>query len=383
MRVHLKLRNWRSIEAAELTFAPFTVVVGRNSSGKSNLVDALVFAREVATDADTAVSRRGGIVSIRRWSTRRPYDVEVEVGVEVGESFGRHRFVLKTVRGGGWRFGEEEVEIRSAGVPVLLHRDNDGAVAFDRSPVRPTFGPLPPLLPTTSLALLARQFLPREVAGDTMPPLRVHTLHPVPELMRVPQPPSPASRLAETGENVTSAFQKLRSKSEVVKAMQRIVPGLLDIGVRSVGRYLTLQFIQDQGRGRRPEFAATEMSDGALRALAVLVAAQQLRRNEMLIIEEPEVNLHPGASDVVYDVLKAASHKGAVLVTTHSPELLDRARDDEILVCDYEDGVSRIGPLSSGQREILRGGLYTAAELMRTEELRREGAEPAVVDGSA
>jgi type I restriction enzyme M protein len=55
----VELRNYRSIEDVSVDLAPFTVLVGPNGSGKSNFADALVFAREVATDAATAVDKRG------------------------------------------------------------------------------------------------------------------------------------------------------------------------------------------------------------------------------------------------------------------------------------------------------------------------------------
>ena len=68
-----------------------------------------------------------------------------------------------------------------------------------------------------------------------------------------------------------------------------------------------------------------------------------------------------------------------MIVTTHSPELLDRAKDDEILVCEHVDGVTKIGPLAAAQRALVREGLFSVGEIMRSEDLRREGATPRVV----
>jgi len=230
--------------------------------------------------------------------------------------------------------------------------------------------------------LFARQFdFSRTLAHAARRLSAVRALRPVPELMRQPQPPTESPKLLETVSNISTALHRMSDgdRADIVRAMQRIIPGLLDVRALAAGRYLTLSFTQSLDAERRPEFAATEMSDGALRALAVVVAAQQMSRDELLVIEEPEVNLHPGAADVVYDVLHRASRKGAVLVTTHSPELLDRAKDDEILVCEYVRGVTRVGPLAQAQRDLVREGLFSTAERMRSEELRREGAEPRVV----
>jgi type I restriction enzyme M protein len=122
------------------------------------------------------------------------------------------------------------------------------------------------------------------------------------------------------------------------------------------------------------------MSEGSLRALAVVIAAQQVRKGQMLVIEEPEANVHPGVAALVYDVLEEASQRGDVLITTHSPDLLDAAKDETILVCSATEGVTRIGPLDSSQRQLVREGLFRLAELMRAEPLRIEGDEPETVD---
>jgi AAA domain, putative AbiEii toxin, Type IV TA system len=94
--------------------------------------------------------------------------------------------------------------------------------------------------------------------------------------------------------------------------------------------------------------------------------------DELLVIEEPEVSVHVGAAGFLYDVLRQAAEKGTVLLTTHSADLLDAAADDEILVCEYAGGVTRVGRLAAAQRQVVRDGLFSLAELMRSEPLRME-----------
>lgn len=384
MHLQVRLKNWRSIDDATIYIAPFTVVVGRNSSGKSNIVDALLFSSEAARDAETAVSRRGGIASIRRWSPSRPYDVTVDVRVAGSKEkleieYVGHELVLRSGKDGAWHFARETITSCVDGEPDALIERRGETVEYKVSDARHLREPV--TIPvTTSAMLVARQllFARRGRVGRLS---IVRALRPVPEQMRQPQPPTEAARLVETASNITTALHRLKKDehASVVQAMQRIVPGLTDIQAPAAGRYRSLSFKQAHGDDRNPEFAATEMSDGALRALAVIVAAQQMMHNELLIIEEPETSLHPGAADVVYDVLHRASARGAVLVTTHSPELLDRAKDDHILVCEYVGGVTKIGPLAEEQRDLVREGLFSTAELMRSESLRREGAPPRLV----
>jgi type I restriction enzyme M protein len=105
--------------------------------------------------------------------------------------------------------------------------------------------------------------------------------------------------------------------------MQRIIPGLERISVERFDRFQFIKFTQRQGGGVLASFSATEMSEGALRALGILVAAEQITPEELLIIEEPEVSIHVGAAQLLFEVLKRASERGAVLITTHSADLLD------------------------------------------------------------
>jgi type I restriction enzyme M protein len=389
MFIRLRLKNWRSIDDAEVEFAPFTVVVGRNSSGKSNLVDALRFASEIGRDAATAVSRRGGIASIRRWGPSKPFDITIEVRTAntraaLDSGFAQHECVLKSGREGAWFFEREKVVVADGDTQFAVARKREELEVVVKGGKQGGKVVAPQLPDTTSAMLWAGQFMPGRTHRTERTILPVRAIRPVPELMRQPHQPGESATLAETAANITTALGKMTEieRGAVTTAMRRIVPGLVDVRAELAGRYATLVFTQGQGDDRRPDFAATEMSDGALRALAVVVAAQQMARGELLIVEEPEVSLHPGAADVVYDELHRASSRGAVLVTTHSPELLDRAKDDEILVCEYVDGVTRIGPLADEQRTIVRKGLFSAAELMRTEDLRREGAEPRVVRDS-
>jgi type I restriction enzyme M protein len=403
MYVRLHLKNWRSIEDATVEFAPFTVIVGKNSSGKSNLVDALLFSSEVARDAETAVSRRGGIASIRRWSPSKRYDITI--GVRLASSrkafssdYTSYELVLRSGKQGDWRFDEETLEYVVKGVRrrrflrtqhrLLLEHDDGSELRGGSSDFSSDLVSLSvQVADTTSAMLYARQLVPderRPRLGEVGELPSVRVLRPVPDIMRQPQPPSESPSLADNGENITSALYRMKrsQRTEVVRAMQRIIPGLADVEAQPAGRYFTLVFRQNHGANRQADFTATEMSDGALRALAVIVAAQQMQTNELLVVEEPEISLHPGAADVIYDVLHRASKHGTVLITTHSPEILDRAKDDEILVCEYVKGVTKIGPLAESQRALVRQGLFSAAELMRSEELRREGAEPRVVQGA-
>lgn len=372
----IRIQNFRSIAEAELYLPPFSTVVGPNGSGKSNFADALVFARDIGVDAEGAIERRGGIGAVRRWSHSRPYDVTVDVWTAAsrrqleGETdFFRHSFVIKSAAGGAWKFGEETIEFVRGGTPKYEFKRSGNKVTKSKPDV---FGKRLKLTDTTSLMLYAKQFSPRLRTG------RIRHIRLAPQLMREPQVGRlEAVDIENDGKNIAVALRALKAPQleSVLAPMRKIVPGLLRIDVETLGRHLVLVFTQKQRGSRSAKFYAGDMSEGALRALGIVVAAEQMRRNELLVLEEPEVNLHVGASRVLFDVLREAANKGAVLMTTHSAELLDAAKDEEIFVCEYRNGATSIGRLAESQRKVVRDGLFSVAELMRSEPLRMETAD--------
>lgn len=375
----IRITNFRSIEDVEVVLAPFAVLVGPNGSGKSNFADAFVFARDIAFDASSATSRRGGILGVRRFNKTKPFDVTIEVRAAQREDglssdCQLHEFTLSSGADGRWAFKKERIALLQAKKPVF-------AVTRNGSSVQTQDNQEFDVRETTSAMLYARQLFPVRERNFLLG-VRRYRLNP--DLMRQPQTISESSRLEETGVNIATALRSMKEKQsarfeEVVGAMRRIVPGLEDIDVREIGRFLSLEFLQLQASGTAA-FAATEMSDGALRALGIVVAAKQMQKDEFLIIEEPEANIHAGAASLLFDVLKEASKRGSVLLTTHSAELLDAARDEEILVCSYRNGVTRVGPLDEAQRGVVREGLFSLAELMRTEPLRIQGELPLTIE---
>jgi len=366
----VEIRNYRSIEKVSVDLAPFTLLVGPNGSGKSNFADALVFVRDVAFDAMSAVERRGGMPAIAKWRPTKPADLTVDVRAASSKAgletdYIRHQLTIRSGRAHPWFFRRELVELIAKGDEKLRLRRDRNQLTHD------SLG-LPELEGTASAMLSARQF---RSMGKSAALRAVKRLHFDVEAMQEPQWDAEVTPLLESGANIAAAYRSLPSDAQefVLLAMQNIVPGLSSIFVEPIDRYLLLKFKQKQYGGEEATFPAAAMSDGALRALGILVAAQQITKDELLIIEEPEVAIHVGAAQLLFEILKRASRRGAVLVTTHSADLLDAAKDEEILVCSYDEGVTKIGPLASSQRDIVKEGLFSLAELMRSEPLRIEG----------
>ena len=98
-------------------------------------------------------------------------------------------------------------------------------------------------------------------------------------------------------------------------------------------------------------------------------------------IEEPEAALHPAAAGVLLGALREASESTQVLVTSHSPDLLDdeSIATDSLLAVSANGGATQIAPIDPTGRGALRERLYTAGELLRLDQLR---PDPELVDNA-
>ncbi len=114
------------------------------------------------------------------------------------------------------------------------------------------------------------------------------------------------------------------------------------------------------------------MSDGTLRVLGLLLATFQVGELSLLGIEEPEATVHPAVAELLTEVLMDAARDRQVLITTHSPDLLDfKALDDrQIRAVIMNDGRTLIAPVDAVTRQAIREHLYTPGELLRNGELQ-------------
>jgi transcriptional regulator with XRE-family HTH domain len=203
-----------------------------------------------------------------------------------------------------------------------------------------------------------------------------------PERIRDLQVPGMGDMLARDGHNLSSVLGQLESRAPGLKQrleeyLSQVVPGLQSVRTERLGPKETLEFTQETRGSSARHFLAASMSDGTLRALGVLVALFQpmvdpQRWVPLVAIEEPELTLHPSAAAVLWEALQECSQQRQVLITSHSPDLLDQKSltEDEVLAVVAEHGETRIGRLDEAGCSALRERIYTVGELLRGNQLR-------------
>ena len=114
------------------------------------------------------------------------------------------------------------------------------------------------------------------------------------------------------------------------------------------------------------------MSDGTLRALGILLAFMQKNRPLFIGLEEPEATLHPEALSSIMEIIRSFSRTSQVLVTTHSPELLDEKwlEAENLRIVSWEKGITQVQPLGAMSTQALQEHLMGAGELFRSNALQ-------------
>lgn len=372
------LRNYKSIGNCDVRLGPLTFLVGANGSGKSNFLDALHFVQDALTGSlDNALNERGGLTEVRRRSSGHPnhFGVRLEFKLPDGQR-GYYSFNIGALQGRGYEVQTEKCVISAVGKGPFFHVERGLLKASSET----TF----PAVTSDRLALVSVSgmtvFRP---VFDALSAMGFYNLNP--KLMREPQKPQDGRLLKSVGENIVSVVGHLERVAPeklvlIQEYLQTVVPMVHGVERKQIGPLETLEFRQDMAGSKHPwRFPAQNMSDGTLRALGVLTALFQGNRDArplLVGIEEPETALHPAASAALRAALSKASEHTQVIVTSHSPDLLDdrNINPDNFLAVISEGGETRIGPLDEASRSVMRDQLFSPGELLRLNQLAPDRA---------
>lgn len=372
------LRNYKSIGNCDVRLGSLTFLVGANGSGKSNFLDALHFVKDALTGSlDNALNERGGLPEVRRRSSGHPnhFGVRLEFLLPEGQS-GYYAFNIGSLQGRGYEVQTEKCVIGAVGKGPYFHVERGQLIATSEDTFPAVTSDRLALVSVSGMAVFRPVF-------DALSAMGFYNLNP--KLMREPQKPQDGRLLKSVGENIVSVLGHLErvapEKLALIREyLQTVVPMVHGVERKQIGPLETLEFRQDMAGSKHPwRFPAQNMSDGTLRALGVLTALFQGNRDAhplLIGIEEPETALHPAASAALRSALSKASEHTQVIVTSHSPDLLDdrTISPDRFLAVVSEGGETKIGPLDEASRSVMRDQLFSPGELLRLNQLAPDRA---------
>ena len=367
------LRSYKSIAKCDIRLQPLTYLVGQNGAGKSNFLDALHFVRDsLAGSLDNALSERGGLDEVRRRSSGHPNHIGIRLEFRLRDGReGWYAFSIGALASGGYEVQNEDCVITGIGKGPFFR--------IVKGQVRDTSEATFPSVTSDRLALVAASgFTAFRPVFDALTAMGFYNLNP--KMMRELQKPQDGRLLKPVGENIASVISHLKRVAPdrltaIREYLVSVVPTVQGLERKAIGPMETLEFRQDVAGAKYPwRFLAQNMSDGTLRALGVITALLQSNVDyspTLIGIEEPETALHPAASAALREVLVQAAAHTQVLVTSHSPDLLDDPSidADSLLSVVSEGGETKMAPLDTASRTVLRDHLFSAGELLRMDQL--------------
>ena len=367
----LKVTEFRSLADVKIPLGALTVLVGPNGSGKTNVLNVLRFlATTVRFDLSDAIKEWGGFERVKRQGSRSNHgDVAIKVSGQLTEYSSpgaldeyelcfwmdpnrsltrKELFRFKRTQGPGRR-------ITITGTDVDIGPDKTVEISPDTTESRRgRFA----TTHTTGLSTLPR--LSDEEGGEGIRDLAgflssMRVLEPDMNEARRPSRLVPG-RLSDDAGNIAAALHYLstndpESFDSLLGEMRYCLPGLDSIKFVPFGGPGKAVAVVLHERGVSSPIYLSDASFGTVRLLALLTALHEPDPPPFTAIEEVDHGLHPYALDLLVDRLRAASERTQILVTTHSPTLVNRLRAPELLVCarDPQSGASLI-PYTNSER---------------------------------
>ena len=360
---NIRLKNWRNFQTLDLPLRDVSYVLGPNASGKSNLLDALRFLRDVSKTKggglQAAIAERGGISKVRCLHARR--DSEVEIDIELSQELDQPavwRYVLA--------FNAEVKGVQR----LLVSREQvwkDGKLLLNRPDPSDDADVL--LRTQTHIEQIQANIEFRELADFLSD---ITYLHLVPQLLRFGEKIG-GHRLTDDPfgqgflERVAKTPEKTRNSrlAKISKALSLAVPQFQDL--RFSKDDMGHPHLEARYAHHRPNAgwqSEEHFSDGTLRLFGLLWAL--LEGSSMLLLEEPEISLNDAIVKeiplIVDRLQRNRKSKRQVVLTTHSDALLSNPGIDERGVVILETGKQGTTgrPLDASERQALGAGLSVA-----------------------
>jgi len=357
MRIErLRIKNFRVFRDVDLTDLPtFSVFVGANGSGKSTLFDVFGFLRDALREnVHVALARRGGFREVVSRGERGPISFEIKFReadgplvtylVEVGERNGRGivaRELLKYRRGQHgkpWHF----LDFRN-GQGDAVTNEADYVTPEAEMEREPQTLDSPEILAIKGLGQFQRfqvvSAFRRMIESWHLSDFHIQAARPS-------QESGYAEHLSPDGANLALVTQFLYENhrerfDRILERMKQRVPGVTQVeATETVDGRLVLRF---QDGAFTDPFIARYVSDGTIKMFAYLVLLHDPRPHPLLCIEEPENQLYPSLLPELADEFRDYGRRGGqVMVSTHSPDLLNAVELDEIFWLEKHQGFTRV-----------------------------------------
>jgi len=351
----ITLKGFKTLrELKDFKPRPLTVLIGPNGTGKSNFISFFRMMSWALSDPDHLqlyVSQQGGASTFLHDGPAKTQEIETELTIETDAGENQYAYRLFYAAGDTLVFADERYRFSSKKCSTLAPWRETGA------------GHLVP-----QLLVKANQDKTARVILDLLQKIVVYQFHNTSDTARIREKWDVDDNrwLKEDAANIAPVLFRLqeydnRCYQRIVDTIRLILPFFSTFALEPQYNRLLLNWRE---RNSDQVFSVSQASDGMLRVLSLVTLLLQPERDlpDVLILDEPELGLHPSAINIVGGLIHAASTKVQVIVATQSTALVDCFEPEDIVVVEREGRSSTFRQLNV---EALEGWLedYSLSEL--------------------
>jgi predicted ATPase len=382
----IKIKNFKSFKDLEVELNDFNIVIGANASGKSNFIHIFEFLRDIVNfGLDNAISMQGDIEYLRNITVGNNENFSIEItadfeekshflakilednvlGIRALEIF--YKFTIEFIKSKSkFKIISDELSIKfellkidaqkqaekkmGTGTVCLKVKNREIESKLDISPdlkidkndIIPFLDVINKLPEKTLIIETPLSKIPFEVAG-IFQNAAVYDFDP--KLAKRAISIAGKNELEGDGSNLAIALKNIMKDKDSRKQFSNIISDVLSfvesIDVQKFADKSLLVYLKEI-YSKDKLLPASFLSDGTLN-IAALIIALYFSKKPLVIIEEPERNIHPHLVSKIVEMMREVSKKKQIIVTTHNSEFLKHARLEDILfIARDKEGFSQV-----------------------------------------
>ncbi len=335
---NIKVLGFKSIKELDLPIHDLNVLIGANGVGKSNFIGLFKFIRELVEERmQVFVARKGGANKLLHYGSK----VTQRIFVDIDVSPNHYAFRLVPGQGDKLLFEEEFVGFDTQ--PGKRYPEN-----INRNVIE------------SDLAEYTRQkgWSVGRYVHDVLKTWRVYHFHDTSDsaLVKKKGKITEADYIREDASNL-AAFLFLMQKQHpmhyqrIVKTVQLVVPFFKEFYLLPDAENKDTILLRWTDIHSDMEFTADDLSDGSLRFICLATLLLQPKLPSLILLDEPELGLHPMAIQILAGLFRKASHAAQLIVSTQSPNLVSEFEANDIIVVEHKDGASSFARLDEEKLE--------------------------------
>jgi len=365
----LRLKNFLSYKDVTIDFKDFNVIIGANASGKTNLTKALLVLRDLIIGGHQSLEDFDGFMeSVFNKNSNEEetliIEIELTTNFDIDLTNGgkilaeEHHYTIEMSFGKG--IVKENYWIKLKGNPKpfkILVRDEKTAKYTHE--YNPEFNKCLALeIDTKSFELLRFQPMAGKALSGFLPLLQkaycefFFTYSLVSNQLIRPFFSRNQKMLAPNGQNLSGVLQFYKEHNPVVldsinEVLRRNIPHFEFVDTKALGISKNYYFTVRETDGK--DYVLNELSEGTdlfVGLVTAMVTSQYLELDKgqkgILIIEEPEKNLHPQLMEEIVALAKSLTDKFQVIITTHSTDLVAHLAVEDIILLDKNKAGTRL-----------------------------------------